>query len=313
MALIRSGSHTPGVSAATFGLPAGTAIRYEQPRHELAALLPSYAVLDSDHMVWEGKPSWMLPSWAQIWIVLTDGPITVSIGNRHYDPLASTILYGVTSRAMPVTARGGVTVVIDVSPQGWARFVKPSAEALRDRITPLAQILPVALVHELATALHQSDRDLAVKDIIDGAFLRHLPPANPAEPMIAEIMALLVDEPTGDLPSAARALGIAQPTLLRLSKRYFGFTPKLLMMRARFMRALRIMLTDPDQIDASWVPDGYHNVPHMLRDADRFLGMTPRRFVAMDMTYLRAALRARSLVMGASTPSLDRPQGAGTQ
>ena len=295
--LIRSGSHTPGISADDFGLPPGTAIRYERPDSGLAALLPGYAVLDSDDAIWRAKPTWMLPSWAQIWFVLTEGAITVSIGKRRYDPLASTILYGVTSRAMPVVAHGGVTVMVEVSPLGWARLIRPSAETLRDRITPLSEVMPAEQVREIATALHGSDRDLAVKGLLDEAFLRHLPPPNPVAPMVAAIMELLADEEARDLPSAARALGISSPTLLRLSKRYFGFTPKLLMMRARFLRAVRLMLTSPEQVDAGWIPPGYHNVPHLLRDADRFLGMTPRRFVAMDMPYLLAAIRARALVL----------------
>lgn len=303
--LIRSGSHTAGVSAESFGLPPGTALRYERPAAELATLLSSYAVLDSDPAVFRGEHSWMLPGWAQIWIVLTEQPISVRVGNKRYDPLASTILYGVTSKAMPVVAHGGVTIAIDLSPLGWARFVKPSAEELRDRITPLGEVLATDQVRALASALHASNRDLAVKEIIDDSFLRHLPPPHPAEPLIARIMALLVDDTLEDLPSAARAIGISPPTLLRLSKRYFGFTPKLLMMRVRFLRALAAMLIATDGVDFAAVPAGYHDVPHLLRDANRFLGMTPRRFLAMDLPYLRAALRARQSVMGASTPSLE--------
>ncbi|MEO5865903.1 MAG: helix-turn-helix domain-containing protein [Sphingomonas sp.] len=304
--LIRSGSQTPGIDPDAFRLPPGTAIRYERPADQLASLLPSYAVLDSDPAIWRGRPEWLLPSWAQVWIVLTEGIITVKIGRRQYDPLSSAILYGVTSRAMQVTAQGGVTVVIDVSPMGWARLFKPAADALRDRITPLQALLPAGQVEALATRLYESDRDSAVKDIIDGFFLEHMPPPDRNEPIIAKMMTLLADE-TGadDLIGIAKKLGISPPTFLRISKRYFGFTPKMLMMRARFLRALTSMLTDTDAIDFSYVPPGYHNVPHFIRDANRFLGMTPRRFLAMDMPYLCAALRARKLVLGVTTPSLD--------
>lgn len=299
--LIRSGSHVPGVSAADFRLPRGTALRYEQPSPALAALLPSYAVLDSDVALLDPTMiSWMLPSWSRIWIRLTAGPISVAIGNRRYDPLQGAVMYGVTSRAMPVTAQGGITVSIDVSPLGWARFVSGTADAVRDRIVPLHELMPEDFVRDLAAALHDSDRDLAVKTIIDDAFTRHLPPPHAHEQAIARIMAALTEPGVADLDTAVERAEVAPATMQRLCKRYFGFSPKLLMMRARFLRVIADMLIGEGPVDHSAVPPGYHNVPHFLRDANRFLGMTPRRFIAMDLPYLRAALRAHQLVFAGS-------------
>lgn len=295
----------PGVSPDAFRLPRGTALRYERPAPPLAALLPSYAVLDSDNALVDHKVNWMLPSWAQIWIRLTAGPITVNIGNRRYDPLQAAVMYGVTSRAMPVTAQGGTTVAVDVSPLGWARFVSTPADEHRDQIAPLDRLLPRDLVHDLVAALHASDRDLGVKAAIDAVFARHLPAPHPAEPAIERIMAALTAPDVQDIGAAAAHAAINQVTLQRTCRRYFGFSPKLLMMRTRFLRVIAAMLISDDPVDHSLVPPGYHNVPHFLRDANRFLGMTPRRFIAMDMPYLRAALRARRLVMATPTPSLD--------
>ena len=68
-------------------------------------------------------------------------------------------------------------------------------------------------------------------------------------------------------------------------------------MRARFMRILkeRMLAGETGSLET---PKGYHDASHFLRDANLFLGMTPRRFLAMDMPYLYAALRARRLVFG---------------
>lgn len=295
--MIESGSHTPGVSAADFGLPAGTAIRYERPDPALASLFPAYAVLDSDPAVYGRPGSWMMPSWAQIWIVLTGQPVGVTIGNRRYDRLGGAILYGVTSKAMPVTAQGGVTVAVEVSPMGWARHVAAGADRLRDRVTPLGEVLPPDRVDELVAALHHSDRDRAVKSILDAFFLRHLPPPHPHEAMIERLWTLIADG-TVPNPAVAERLGLGQRALLHLSKRYFGFPPKLLLMRSRFVRGLASAMLADDDAGATNVPPGYHDASHFLRDADRFLGMTPRRFLAMDQPYLRAALRARRLAIG---------------
>ena len=302
--MIESGSHTPGIAAADFGLPAGTALRYERPDPALEALFPSYAVLDSDLALLAPDRSveWMLPGWAQIWIVLTAGPIRVRIGNRSYDPLKSAILYGVTSRAMPAMASGGTTVVIDVSPLGWARLFGPAAEELRDRITPLGEVLPLVWVTELVETLQASDHAVEVKDRLDAFLLRHLPTPNRDEPLIAKVMMLLADTRVGDLGLAAETAGIEVRTLRRLSKRYFGFPPKLLMMRSRVIQAIVPMLLDGD---ATVTPPIYHDASHFNRDGRRFLGMTPRRFRALAVPYLRAALRARRQVIGTAMPALD--------
>lgn len=63
-------------------------------------------------------------------------------------------------------------------------------------------------------------------------------------------------------------------------------------MRSRFMRGLASVMLTHDDAGATSVPPGYHNASHFLRDAHRFPGMTPRRFLAMDLPHLRAALLA---------------------
>lgn len=163
---------TPGIDAADFGLPAGTALRYEQPAATLRTLLPSYAVLDSDPAIWKGPDSWMLPGWAQIWIVLADRPVTVDVRNRRYASQGAAMVFGGTSQAMPVTSHGGVTVVVDVSPMGWARLFDASAEDMRDRITPLDQLCP-GWTKELVTLMQGCDRAGEVKGLLDDFFLAH--------------------------------------------------------------------------------------------------------------------------------------------
>lgn len=75
------------------------------------------------------------------------------------------------------------------------------------------------------------------------------------------------------------------------------------MRRTRFLRALTAMLIAAEHGDT--VPIGYYDASHFLRDADQFLGVTPLRFLAMPMPYLRAVLRAREAVIGAALPVLD--------
>jgi len=305
--MIESGSLTPGISADAFGLPPGTALRFERPAAPLRDYLTGYAVLDSVVTKTGHGMEWMLPGWAQIWIVMTPEPITVRIGNRAYEPIPTALLYGVTSRAMPISARGGVTICIEISPLGWARLFSRSAEAVRDQLVPLESVLPGALVGELASRLARSDRALEVKGVLDDLFSRHLAAPNPDEPAIRKIWKAIADENVADLTNAASMHGINPRTASRLSKQYFGFPPKLLIMRSRFLRALLPLIEAGPAADHKAVPKGYHDRSHFLRDGRRFLGMTPRQFAAHPSPYVAATRRARSLVIGSPLPSLDTP------
>jgi AraC-like DNA-binding protein len=305
--MIESGSLTPGILASEFGLPPGTALRYERPAAHLAGYLSSYAVLDSVVEDSWHAVEWMLPGWAQIWIVMTPEPIKVRIGNRAYEPVPRTLLYGVTSRAMPVAARGGVTICVDVSPLGWARLFSRPADAVRDQLIPLETVLPDAKVAELASALARSDQALEVKSVLDDVFTSLTAVPNRDEAGIRRIWKAIADEAVTDLKTAAAVHAMDPRAASQLSKQYFGFPLKLLIMRSRFFRALLPLLEAGADADHAAVPKGYYDRSHFLRDAKRFLGSTPRLFMARPSPYAAAARRARTLVIGSPMPALDRP------
>ena len=311
--MIPSGSLVPGIDPAAFRLPPGTALRYERPAEPLRSLLPSYAVLDSDPRIWTGPDSWVLPGWAQFWIVLTNGTVTVRTRKRQPAALGAAVMYGNTIRAMPVTSQGGVTVVVDLSPMGWARWFDQPADTFRDQIMPLDQFWTTSRSQDLISRLHDSDRGESVKVILDDFFLSMLPPPHRDEPALTRLGQLIAETEPLTIRTVSARLDLSQASLLRLANRHFGYPPKLLLRRTRFLRALCAMLMADEAPLHDAIPDGYHDVPHFLRDAREFLGLTPRRFLSLPMPYLRAVLRARTMVIGAPLPLLDpaiaRPEG----
>lgn len=303
--MIANGSHVPGVDWDSFKLPPGTALRIDRPAEALRPFFPCYAVLDSDAAVFDGPDSWSLPGNPQLWIVLADGPITIQIRNRHYAPLGMAVLFGPTSRAIPVTSQGGVSIVIDISPVGWARWFDGAAEDYRDRTTPVDQLWPEDWVADLVEALYRSDRGPGVKALLDDFFLSCLPQPHPQEERVAVTAQALVDPAFASSGAVAAHLGISEQALLRKSRRFFGYGPKQLMRRARFLRAFLPMMMAGEAYDLSEPPLGYHDIPHFLRDGADFLGMTPRRFLAEPTPYIRAVLRARACIIGAPWAVLD--------
>ena len=169
-------------------------------------------------------------------------------------------------------------------------FIK-SAELLRDRVTPLDQLLPRDWCDDLMGRVVRSNRRSDIKIVLDDFFQERLPPPHPHEAVLAKI--------------AEAQVRIDNRLLLRLTKRYFGFPPKLLLMRTRFLCAMTAMLVGRAGPDFGAVPSGYHDQSHFIRDGNRFLGTTPRRFLALELPYTRAVLRTRLLVMGAAISALD--------
>lgn len=303
--MISSGSLVPDIDPASFGLPPGTALRYERPADALRPLVPSYAVLESDPTIWKGPDSWVLPGWAQLWIVLTNGRVTVRTRKRLAKPLGSAMLYGGTSCAMPVNSQGGVTVVIDLSPAGWARWLNQPADSLRDQIVPLERFWPAERTRELIDRLQGPGRGEGVKSILDEFLLSAMPTPHRDEAILADITSMIADPEMPSAVEAAAMLGLSSSTLLRLTKQHLGYSIKLLARRTRFLRVIASMMMVDAAPDHGVTPPGYHDVPHFLRDANEFLGLTPRRFLALPMPYLRAVLRARTMVIGAPLPLLD--------
>jgi AraC-like DNA-binding protein len=297
--MIESGSSTPGVDPATFGLPAHTAVRYERPAAGLREAMISYHVLDSEREHQYGRSQWLLPTWPSIRFILSPDPILLTIGSRRYDPIPAAALYGTTSKAMRMTSHGGVTIGVDLTPIGWARLFRQRADELRDRVVPLDTLLPPAWVQSLMQRLRASDQGAGVKPVLDEAFATVLGPPRRDEPQIRALARLIAEERTHDLTAAAEELGMSPTALRRLSTRYFGFPPKTLLIRTRFMRTLVRMLLAGEQADYSFMPPSYFDASHFLRDAARFLGMTPRRFLQEPHEYLVACLRARAAFIAA--------------
>lgn len=288
--MIRSGSLTHGIDSADYGLPAGTALRLEQPDPLLAPYIRDYHVFDSDDS-WHDVENWLLPAWPAIRIVLADRPIRLQIGAWDYNPLPVASLYGTASRAMRMVTNGGVTIGADIGPLGWARLFRTPADRFRDRVVPLSVAMPNADVAGLVARLRASNQDTEVKAILDDFFRSVLLPPSPDEALIRAVIPLLMNPATRDIDTAAAAVGINASQLRRLSTRYFGFPPKTLLLRTRFMRTFMPMF---ESGETSTLPQDtyYHDMPHFLRDARRFIGTTPRRFLARDLPYLHANIRA---------------------
>ncbi len=294
-------------AAAPVVMPAGMAIRYDMPDPRLAVFVTGYTAYSAESR--QPQVDWFLPAPVMLGIALDAGPIHPRIGSRTFAPMAQASLIGPTSRPLSVTTHGGTMVGIGISAAGWAALTGRSAVDFHNRIVPADTVFDPAVVRRMIDALTAVPDKAALRPVLDELFLPLFTRVDPHDSEIRALMRLVVRPGMSEVGELAAELDITASTLRRLSQRYFGMSSKLLLRRARFLRSFVQLFVSGNPTDVSAIDPSYHDMPHFLRDANTFLGTTPRRFMQLANPFLEASVRARAAVLGAPTQALHVPPG----
>jgi len=260
----------------------------------------------------------MYPEWANIRIALS-GEVRIQIGDTvASSPECMSVITGPTTHSFKVRVRPpAATVNVGLLPTGWARFIKRSAALHADRVDPLTSVFP-----DHADALRQSlieaPDDAAACGVLDRFFLSLEPPDEPISPMLARAYELILDPEIQNVDQFAAALGRSGRQLSRLTRDMFGFSPKTLLRRQRFMRSLVALHDNPGQPWSALIDDNYYDHSHFVRDFHQFMDMSPTQFQAMPrvdvdrVSYVRArqfGVPHRTLQIGLplNRPVMEKP------
>jgi hypothetical protein len=283
-------------------MPEGMSIRYDMPDPRLAVFITGYTAYSAESRL--PQIDWFLPAPVMLGVALDAGPIHPRIGSRQFPPMAQASLIGPTSRALSVTTHGGTMVGIGISAAGWAALTARSAVDFHNRIVPADVVLPAETVERLVAMLTTATDKAALRPILDELLLPLFVREDPNDALIRALMQLIVRPGMIEVGELAAELDITASTLRRLSQRYFGMPSKLLLRRARFLRSFLQLFVSGNPTDLGAIDPSYHDMPHFLRDANTFLGTTPRRFMQLANPFLEASVRARAAVLGAATQAL---------
>lgn len=122
--------------------------------------------------------------------------------------------------------------------------------------------------------------------------------APPEHPEVAMIEDMLLDPKIVSVEQATAALGWQDWQFARFVRRHFGFTPKLLMRRARFIRTILPLRNSQSTSWASMIDPAYTDQSHFIRDCHDFLDMTPSQFMARFQPIASASFTERERVLG---------------
>jgi AraC-like DNA-binding protein len=179
-----------------------------------------------------------------------------------------------------------------ILPHGWAAIFGGDVSRIANRVVPLSSLDPDAA--SLEAAIGAGERpDLALEAWLGARIGRYVP-----DPRIARIFAMLDDPAVSRIETVAEALAMPQRVLAEFTRMHFGFTPKLLLRRGRFLRALSAVLTHPEQGPSALSAAGYWDRSHFLRDSHAFLGCSVRDFVKRRGPLNQVAMNVRAEVIG---------------
>lgn len=264
------------------------AVRIGLPSEPLAGYVTFYYVVTASGPV----SDFLYPEWGNVRFRIAGDMRAHWPGQYQPGPQVAT-LFGPTDHAAEVRSSGGRIAGLGLTPLGWARMIGLPAFSLANRIRPLGAELgrPAAEWH--AAVVERGNDDDAILELFDSLLTERLAATSPPDPATLKLDAVLRTNPP-DVATFARRMAMSQRTLGRHCLRLFGFAPKRLLRRQRFLDALGQVRAHPDARFVELLDERYFDQSHFIRDFREFMGMTPRAYLAQarDIFHVAAAEQA---------------------
>ncbi len=273
-------------------------VHFHQPS---AALAPYFTAFYRTETVAVGGlvDDYLHPEWAALRFTKGTPPVA-SVGPGPLVPQWPFVANGPTSKAIHFGVETSRIWGIGLQPVGWSKFVNAPANELANLTVEgsthpaFANFAP--LTQAIFTDVNDPHAEAArIEDYL--STLIHLPV--PDEARIAQCHAAVLNPEISTVSELAELLGMPIHSVERLTRRYFGFSPKLLLRRQRFLRSLAHYMLDPS---LNWIGalDGqYHDQAQFVRDFKAFMGLSPRQYAALPHPILQPIMRQRMTDAGA--------------
>lgn len=247
----------------------------------------------------------LLPEWSNIRMLDASGRATGSIDGVEMTP-DGFLATGPSTKPHRFSIGTCRLWGFGMLPLGWASLMDAPASELANcavdggqhpafaPFVPLARSLDATGGDDWSRYRHVRDWLLAsVRHPRDGERIRAMQDAM-ADPYLTQI------------PEFAKRAGISVRTLERLSLKFFGFSPNVVLRRQRLVRSLASFMVDLDSNWSEVIDRHYHDQPHFVREFHHFMGMSPSDYAALDHPIMRAFMENRQRVWGKPARPGDR-------
>lgn len=218
------------------------------------------------------------------------------------------VVSGPTSRSIHFGITSGCIWGLGVLPAGWARFVAGDARTFADRIVD-GTAEPA--FHQFAPILDIARRGGVAPEMtasrINAALMALVPQPVAQERQIRLLHEALRDPDVANVADLVDRVSLGTRSLERLCARYFGFPPKQLLRRQRFLRSLAQFMLTPGGRSWSEALDGqYYDQAQFVKDFKSFMHMTPSEYAERPHPILSRIMAQRMADAGAA-PETDLP------
>ena len=300
----------PGAGASTRGVPAPLVrSRFHAPPAQFDGCFTTFYNLTLEVADGGTITDYLQPEWANIRFFAGGAPSAEIAGSK-----VEAVRFGATGpSSLPCRFELGSARMwgIGFLPIGWARFFDAQAVALANTVCDGSAHPAFAKFDALTPVL--SDPDAKVEEQFDHIVetLERLMRPSRDEAKIHRVHEALVDGHFATVSDLAEHCAMSVRTLERVCRRYFGFTPKLLMRRQRFMRSLTsFMLHQARGGGSRWteaMDAEYHDQAQFTREFKEFMTMLPSDYAALEHLIIGSFVEARARDWGSAAQTLDAP------
>ena len=283
-------------------------VRFYRPVEPLNRYFTTFYLTELNVPGSERVTDYLQPEWANFRVCQGDLPDSQLPGLPEISG-ASAIVTGPTSETLRFTIGTSRIWGIGILPLGWARFVAAPANHHADRYYAVASEPFLAQFRGLADCVFGNEPDEAAElDRITAFFLRALERGDREDdPRILACHSAMLNPEISSVSEMAEAAHLPSHTLERICRKHFGFPPRLLLRRQRFMRSLVQYMMDPSLRWIGAIDSSYHDQAQFVRDFHRFMGTSPSEYAARPKPVLEAVMKARQEFIGSAVQALHAP------
>ena len=110
----------------------------------------------------------------------------------------------------------------------------------------------------------------------------------------------LTESPSPQVPKLVEATGMSIRSVERMTKHYYGLSPRMLARKYRAVRAASAIARG-QTLDDAQLGDAFYDQSHLIREMKRFAGATPGQ-LANPTRYTEATTRGRKQLAGKVSP-----------
>lgn len=284
-------------------------VRFYPPPADLKRYFTTFYCVDISAPAGEVIEDALQPEWGGL--RLFDRPaLEARIAGSALPAGARVVVSGPTSHGTVFRISQCRMWAVGLLPLGWAQFVRWPAGELANQVFDGLELDGFRQFGALLDQLFGEDLNEAAQlDRFVAFFRARLGDSLPDQQRIQAIHEAMVDTDVTSVAQLVDRVGASQRTVERICQRAFGFTPKLLLRRQRFMRSLAQFMLDPSLKWIGAIDSQYHDQAQFVRDFHNFMGMSPRAYANLPHPVLETFMRERVRVAGAAVQTMDPPSG----